>query len=95
VVEELHELFHEERVALGLPIDRLNKPIVHRTGGQPLHELRYLVLGETAKGEPPKCLLPTQVDKHASEGMAAPQLGIPVGADDQEPGSLEPPGDER
>ncbi len=84
-VQQPHQLLHEQGVALGLTVDGLQQPILHGPAGHNLHESCDLLLRETAESDPPKGLLPTQAGEHALEGMAAPQLGVTIGAQDQHP----------
>ena len=90
-----NHLADEERVAPGLVADRLGevgrRPV--DAGGE-LDEAGDPLRAETVEGDAARALDRPQVGERLGERMMAPELDVAVGADDQQSGVREAPGDE-
>ena len=53
--------------------------------GRPLEEVDDVVGGEPLQRNPLDALDPPEVGEHVGEGVAALQVGVSVGADDEQP----------
>jgi hypothetical protein len=91
------DLDHEEGVPLRLLVNGVGQGeggFVHEgVSGGPLHERQHARPVEAREGEPGEPWPPAQVGEGVGQGVIPADLGVPVGADDQEPGGLGRAGD--
>ena len=87
-------LAHEERVAFGLLIDGPGQRqlLVSQGMAHPLfHEPGHAGLVQPGEREPLDAFLAAKVGEDLDQRMVVPQLGVPVGADDEQPGGIGSP----
>lgn len=82
LLEEQRQFSGEQRVAVGMPVQRLHRATVDRTPGHRTNKLTDLRLGESAEAQHEG--LPTQVQQCLAEGRARSGFGLPVRRNDDD-----------
>ena len=80
-----HDLLDEERVAVGLAVQRAHERLRGGRGGQLGHELRHLALRQAGELQPAQRALAAQVADQLVQRVAVGDLALAVGADEQRP----------